>query len=119
MVNLMKIRTFIAALILSFGLAGVALADTGEVISKAYEVSLENFRAPATQNGSVSFKECDSCKMQLVRVTEGTRYFVNDKPVRLDDFRKAVSVVSDRASKTVIVMHHLESDTVVSVSVSL
>ena len=116
MVNLMNIRTFLAAVLLGIGLASSAGA---QIVSQAYEVALDNFRAPATQNGSVSFKECDSCNTRLVRVTENTRYTINDEPVRLDDFRKAISHVSDRASKTVTVLHHLESDTVVSVSVSL
>jgi hypothetical protein len=54
-----------------------------------------------------------------VRVTSGTHYTVNGKTVRLQDFRKAVSQANDRDDKTVIVLHHLESDTVVSIAVSI
>lgn len=116
MVTFMKIRTLLAVVLVGLG---YALSASGDVITKAYEVALDEFRAPATANGSVSFKACSNCQMQLVRVTENTRYTINDEAVRLDDFRKAISHTRDRASKTVIVMHHLESDTVVLINVSL
>jgi hypothetical protein len=112
----MNIKSIVAIALLSLGLS---LAATGQVVSQAYEVALSDFRAPATLNGGVAFKQCESCERQLVRVTAATRYAINGKAVRLKDFRKAVSQASDRDEKTVIVLHHLESDTVSSLDVSL
>ena len=112
----MKIKTTIAIALLGLGFS---LTATGDVVSRAYEVSLNNFRAPATHNGSAAFKACEDCERQLVRVTTSTRYAVNGKTVRLEDFRKAVAKTNDRDSKWVIVLHHLKSDTVESLDVSL
>jgi len=37
----------------------------------------------------------------------------------LKAFRKAVFQIRDRAAETIIVLHHLESDTIVSISVTI
>jgi len=111
----MKIKLFLAALIL--GLALPAAADL-EVVALAHEISLSNFMAPATQSGGLSFKECNSCATKTVRVTPSTRYMVDGKSVRLDQFKQAVQPLRDRDTVSVIVKHHLNSDTIVSVSVT-
>ena len=105
----MKIRTLIALVLL--GLSAAAYSD---VVSQAYEVSLNDFRAPATENGGIAFKECPDCERRIVRVTSGTRYAINGERVRLKDFRKAVTQADDRDEKTVTVLHHLESNTIES-----
>ena len=88
-------------------------------ISRAYEVRLSDFRAPATPSGSVTFRPCFSCEAKTVRVAPNTRYVVNGRNVDLKEFRKSLSQVSKRAGETVIVKHHLESDIVILVSVTL
>ena len=105
----MKIRTFIA-----FVLLGLSAAAYSDVVSQAYEVSLSDFRAPATENGGIAFKECSDCDRRIVRVTAATRYAINGERVRLKDFRKAVVQAADRDEKTVTVLHHLESNTIES-----
>jgi len=112
----MKIKTLITVTLLCLGLAA---AVQSQVVSQAYEVALSDFRAPATENGGVAFKKCADCDRKVVRVTSGTHYSVNGKTVRLQDFRKAVSQANDRDEKTVVVLHHLESDTVISIAVSI
>ena len=112
----MNIKKVFAVALLGLG-ASLAAAD--DVVSRAYEVALNDFRAPATENGGIAFKPCSSCERRLVRVTAGTRYAVNGRTVRLEDFRKAVNQAHDRDEKTVIVLHHLESDTIESLDVSL
>ena len=116
MVNLMTFRNLFAVALLGLG---ISLTAQGDVVSRAYEVALSDFNAPATENGGVTFKPCSTCERQLVRVTGSTRYTVNGKAVRFDDFRKAVTRVRNRDDATVIVLHHLESDTVVSIDVSI
>ena len=99
--------------------AGPAMAVEGEVISRAYEVGLDQFQAPATANSRVSFTPCPDCDRQSVSVTPETRYSVDGKVVQLQDFRAALMLVQDRRNAMVTVLHHLESDTVVSIDASL
>ena len=114
----MKIRKLLAITLICVAFSASAYGQ-GEIVSKAYELALSNFRAPTTTNSGVAFKQCDDCKQQRVRVTGATSYSINGKHVRLEDFRKAVTQADDRDEKTVIVLHHLESDTVVSINVSI
>ena len=88
-------------------------------VARAYEVALDDFRAPATANGTASFKACEDCQQMTKRVTPDTVYVLNNRKVRLADFRDAVSRVSNRQDETVIVLHHLELDIVTSISVEL
>jgi hypothetical protein len=112
----MNIKTIIAIAFLSFGLT--AAADD-QIVSLAYEIKLSEFHAPATSNGSASFKECEDCTRHLVRVTEATRYSINGKNVRLADFKEACMLANDRDKKSLTVLHHLESDTIQSIDAFL
>ena len=112
----MKFRTLLAITLLSVGLITSA---QGEVVSLAHEVALSNFRAPANENGTAAFKECSDCKFTVARVTARTQYKLNGKSVRLADFRQALSKVEKRDNVPVIVLHHLKSDTIESIAVSL
>ena len=110
----MKIKTLFAIVLL-----GISFASTGQVISQAYEIALSDFRAPATENGSAAFKECGDCQQYLVRVTAATHYSINGKSLRLADFRKTITHARNRDGVAVTVLHHLESDTIKSIAVSL
>ena len=97
----------------------VPAAAEFERITRNYEVILEDFQMAATQNGALSFKECSTCEIQTIRVTNKTEYIINDEQIEQAEFRKAISSVRDRAKETIGVEHHLESDTVLSVYISL
>ena len=99
----------------------LAHASVAEIrtVTLAHEVFLSDFRAPASNNGIVSFKPCRSCDRQNVDVNDATSYLLNRKSVTLADFRQALHSVRDREHEVVIVMHHLESDTVLSISANL
>ena len=112
----MNIKTIIAIALLSIGLS--AAADD-RIISLAYEVNLSNFHAPATSNGSASFKECADCTQHLVRVTPATRYAISGRAVQLGEFKEACMLANDRDEIAVTVLHHLESDTIQSIDVFL
>jgi biopolymer transport protein ExbD len=103
---------------LFFFLSAPALAEI-VTIARAHEVALSDFRAPASMNGIVAFKSCGDCDLLTVRVTPSTRYVLNNKSVRLVEFRTAISKVTSREDETVIVKHHLESDTVTAISITL
>ena len=112
----MKNILFVAALVLSLALPAAA---EFEVVALAHEIALSNFRAPTTHNGSLAFKECSECETKSVRVTPNTEYVLNDRAVPLKEFRQALQKVRDREEVAIIVLHHLESDTVESVSVTI
>ena len=112
----MNIKTLFAITLICLGLSAAA---EDRIITVAYEIALSDFQAPVTQNGGATFKTCATCERIIVRVTPATRYSINGKSVRLDDFRKAVRQASDRDNKGVIVLHHLESDTIKSINVSI
>jgi hypothetical protein len=115
-VILMNIKTLLFAILLGFSLTAAAEFRT---VSLAHEVALSNFRVPPSLNAGVSFKTCDDCEMQTVRSTPLTQYIVNGQQVTLKEFRKSVFKVRDRSNSTVIVLQHLETNTIVSVSVTI
>jgi hypothetical protein len=111
----MKIKTFIAAALLSLGLLSTAQAET---VSKAYEVALDEFRAPVNINGTAAFKPCGDCGHTVLRVTASTRYVINEKDVNFADFRKALKL-ANKNTTDLVVLHHLESNTIKTIYVSL
>jgi hypothetical protein len=112
----MKFKGFVTLALCALSLSAAAQFTT---VAPAYEVALKNFRAPATQNGGLAFRQCDTCELQQVRVTPSTTYSINGQSVLLKEFRKALRVADNRKAVTVVVKHHLETDTVVSVSASI
>ena len=112
----MGIRKVIVTALLVLSLPVAAEFQT---VSLAYEIALSDFRVPATPSSGVQFKECEECEYRILRVTPNTRSVVNSQRVELQDFRRLVFGVRDRAAATVIVLHHLESDTVESISINI
>ena len=96
-----------------------AVAEFTQTVSMAYELALSEIRVPATPNSGLIFKECASCDMITVRVTANTQYIVNGRSLPLKEFRKAGFQVTNRDRTAVTVLHHLESDTIVSVTVKI
>lgn len=89
------------------------------IVTRAHEVTLSDFRAPASSHGIAAFKSCEDCELFTVRVTPETLYVLNDQSVQLKDFLTALATVTNREDETVTVMHHLESDTVTTISITL
>ena len=112
----MNIKTLLLAILL--GLALPVAADF-RTVSLAHEISLSNLRIPISTNAGVSFKNCDDCKVQTVRATPTTQYIVNGRATTLKEFREMVFQVKDRANNIVTVLQHLETNTIVSVSVTI
>ena len=112
----MNIKTLVAITLICLGFSATA---EDRIISVAYEVALSDFSAPVTAHGGASFKPCGECDRIIVRVTPSTRYSINNKSVRLEDFRKAVRQADERDVKGLVVLHHLESDTIKSIKVSI
>ena len=90
-----------------------------KTIEQAYELSLAEFVVPVTNNGKINIWRCEGCDFESARLTTRTTFAVNHEIVDLQEFRKRVFSVRDRESVTLIIKHHLESDTVTSIAVSL
>ena len=112
----MKLKLFIATLALCLALPVSADFTT---IEQAYEVALSDIRLPRSENGTIAYKECSTCKFMTKRVDANTRWLLNGKAVPLKKFREAVDRVTDRNNEAVSVLHHLEINRVTAVSVYL
>lgn len=112
----MTIRNIFLAALLCISLPAFAQYRT---VVKAIELSLDSIQVPVTTNGSLIFKECADCSSRMIPMTSGTRFVVNGKDVGLKEFRKIVFGVRDRENEMLVVMHHLESNTVTSVIVDI
>lgn len=99
-------------------LSMTAVADFNTV-ARAYELKLSNFRLPITPNSSLGMRTCAECSMQALRVTSNTQYSINGEAMDLKEFRKRVFQIRNRDKANLLVKHHLETDTVTKVSVSL
>jgi len=110
----MRIKTLLIA-----ALASMSFAVSAEnyVIAQAYEIAVDGLRLPGNVVGRVSFKDCDTCAMQTVRVTTDTVYLLNNREISLAKFKKAVNAIVDKKSNIATVIHHLESDSIVAVHV--
>lgn len=110
----MHIRHLIIATLLFLGAAASAEMVT---LVRAYEIAVSELTLPATESGTVSFKDCESCDRLTIPVTTATRYVLNKHDVPLDEFKAAVRSILDRDTNITTVMHHLESDTITAVMV--
>ncbi len=111
----MHIRRIFTSLLVCISLSAAAEFTTIEL---AYEIALSDLKVPAASTASLMFKECSNCETKIVRMTRDTQFIVNGKSVGLKKFRKNVFQVRDREAETIIVNHHLESDTITSLSVT-
>ena len=111
----MNIKTLLGALLLGLALPVAAEFQT---VSLAHEVSLSNFRVPISLNSVVAYENCDDCEIESSRATPKTQYVVDGRAIPLREFREMVFQVKDRAHTAGIGLQHLETNTIVSVSVN-
>ena len=112
----MHIRKLLVLVLLGLSLSAVADFTT---ITEAYEVALSDLRLPRNEGGMLTLKQCSDCESQTLRVTGKTRYVLNDRDFALAEFREQLRRVRKRKDETATVMHHLESNTITAVMVSL
>lgn len=112
----MNFRKMLIAVLLGLSLSAVADFTT---ITEVYEVELTNLRLPGVEGGTLAMSECDGCEVKTLRVSTGARYVLNNKGVTLAEFKKAISLITNRKDVIIDVSHHLESNTITAVMVSL
>lgn len=108
-------KTLMAALMC----VSMSAAAEMTLVDAAYEIALSNLTVPVSSSASLMFKECADCDRMTVHMNRKTRFLVNGKDVGLKKFRKSVYQIRHRDTKMVVIRHHLESDTITSVSVTL
>ena len=90
-----------------------------QTVSRAYEVALSDLTVPTSTNGRILFKECDDCTTATARLTPNTDFVINGRSVRFEKFRTMTKEVDEADSVPVTVLHHLESGTVVRLSLTV
>ena len=112
----MQIRKLLVLVLLGLSLTAAADFTT---ITEVYEIDLIDLRLPGTEGGTLAIKECDDCEVQTLRVSGTARYVLNNRDVTLAEFKKAISLITNRKDVVIDVSHHLESNTITAVMVSL
>ena len=111
----MKFKVLITAIIFGFALPAAAQFKT---LAEAHEVSLTDLRVPQSESGTVSYKTCGECPMQVKRVGSDAKWVLNGQSLSLAKFRRGLLSIRDRDSAAVTVLHHLEQDRVIRVEVT-
>jgi len=111
----MKIKIVITAIALLLAIPAAADFVTS---ARAYELVISDLTVPPSQSSKLMFKECDDCDYRSIRFTPQTQFIINGRSVRFDKFREAIRDASNPYRTPAIVLHHLESDTVKSVTVT-
>ncbi len=71
-----------------------------EQVEQPYELDLSAVQMPAGPAGTVSFKTCDTCRLELRSVYSGTKYFVNGRELAFKDFLPAVQSLRAATSRS-------------------
>jgi len=95
-----------------------ALADIVRV-SRAYELEPKLVNVPMSPSSSMLFSNCDGCETTSGQLNAQTRFSVDGKTVDFDKFCDAIRLAKRSEGSGILVLHHLESNAIVSVSVSL
>ena len=112
----MKYKIVITAIMLMLAIPAAADFVT---TARAYELVISDLTVPPSQNSKLMFRECDDCDYRSIRLTPHTTFKVNGRSVRFDKFRETIRDVRNPDHTPAIVLHHLESDTVKSIAVTL
>ncbi len=110
----MTIRKTMIATLLLLSAPAFALVD-------AVELSPDNIILPATINGTMTFKpcvgECDA-EHKRARLTAETKFSVDGKAVKFDEFRRNHAAFSRSDENYALVSYETETNTVTKIEIS-
>ena len=112
----MKYRIIIAALMMA--VTAPALADF-VAVSRAYELEPNLVNVPVSSSSSMSFSNCDGCETTSGQLNAQTRFSVDGETVDFEEFCDAIRLAKQSEHSGIFLLHHLESNAILSVSVSL
>ena len=120
---MMTIRNLITAMVLAMVLAVSmpAMAQTQKqivTVINAIETSPANIILPANTSGMMTFRPCAStCEKDYKRVqlSAGTKFSVNGKAVKFDEFRRNFAIIKRAASSYALVTYEVETNRLISI----
>ena len=118
-----RIRTTLAATITTILLLALQPA-TAQISTRmdAVELSPKFIILPGNTNGMMTFRACSSvCEEvphQRVRLTPNTKFTVNGKAVKFEEFRARFSAIRSRDSGFALVSYLTESKTVTQLDIA-
>jgi len=116
----MKIRTYLALMVLGFGQAAFADFEIVTLVS-AVELSPSNMIMPASTNGMMTFKPCaGDCDedFERARLTAETVFSIAGKAVKFEDFATEFAVVKNIKSSYALVSVDKRTKTVTSIDIA-
>ncbi len=114
----MTVRTLMTALVLLAFQPAVAQLKT---LMNAIETSPANIILPGNTNGMVTFRPCDDqCDEDYKRVSlnANTRFAVDGKAVKFDEFRREFATIKRAESSYALVSYNTETNTVISIQLA-
>jgi len=88
-------------------------------ISRAYELEPGLVNVPVSPSSSMFFSNCKGCETTSGQLNAQTRFSVNGKAVDFDEFCDAIRLAKRSKGSGIVLLRHLKSNAIVSVSVSL
>jgi hypothetical protein len=110
----MTIRKTLIATLLLLGAPAFALID-------AVELTPDNIILPATINGTMTFQPCvGKCekKHKRARLTADTRFVIDGRAVKFDEFRRNHATLSRSEESYALVSYETETNTVTKIEIS-
>ena len=108
--NIIKTVLLSLLLVTSAGAIANSLPPT-----KTYEAMMKSVRLPQMPFGTLSVRECDGCDYETYRVTPRTVYRVDNKAMRLKDFRATLERLALDSEHNVNVTRDIQTNTITAV----
>ena len=106
------IKTLLLSLLLVASTS--AIADSMPP-TKTYEAMVKSVRLPYRPFGTLAVRGCEDCDYETYRVTRRTRYSIDNKSMRLKDFRAALEKLALDQDHNVNVTRDINSNTITAV----
>lgn len=98
-------------LVAALCLAMPAYADIRTEID-ARELQPSNMTVPSSNNSRISFRACDACDLETVRLTPATQYLLNGEVLKFSEFRSAFLTIRRRSNGYALLSIDARSKTV-------
>lgn len=111
----MNIRKLIIAIVLVVSMPAAAQMVT---LINAIETSPANIILPANTSGMVTFRPCaDECDKDYkrVRLSPGTKFSVNGKTVKFEEFRRNFAIIKRAATSYALVTYEVDTNRLISI----
>ena len=114
----MTVRTLLIAIILAASQPALAQIKT---LINAVETAPANIILPGNTNGMVTFRPCsEQCDEEYIRVSLNaeTRFTVDGKAVKYEDFRREFATIKRAESSYALVSYETDTNTVISIQLA-